>query len=456
MALFEKKNQEKEFLQQQLFQANNHIAMLERELNYLRSTLAPDSQNAYAVKQNLDAQIHSLQVTAGNISNDINSKQKYLQQLNNEIQAKNSQILQLDDEILYQDFGLYEPKYRCTNSEEYKARIQDVRKRQKALISKKCALNFFDGWQLDGSLAKGRALNNDNMKMVLLAFNSECDALIHKVKFNNIERIEAQILKAADRINRLNQRNRISITNQYQGLKLEELHLCYEYEVKKQEEKEEIRRIREQDREEKKLQKEIAEARKNITKEQTHYQNALSKLLKQIESVSEGDLTDLLAKKSEIEAHLQHIDQEIKDIDYREANQKAGYVYIISNIGSFGEGIYKIGMTRRLDPQDRVDELGDASVPFKFDVHAMIFSDDAPALEAALHRAFDSRKVNMVNNRKEFFRVTLDEIEDVVKKSYDKTVEFTRLPQAEQYRETQMIQKKLQGNLDEAEKQSHP
>ena len=219
MALFEKKNQEKEFLQQQLFQANNHIAMLERELNYLRSTLAPDSQNAYAVKQNLDAQIHSLQVTAGNISNDINSKQKYLQQLNNEIQAKNSQILQLDDEILYQDFGLYEPKYRCTNSEEYKARIQDVRKRQKALISKKCALNFFDGWQLDGNLAKGRALNNDNMKMVLLAFNGECDALIHKVKFNNIERIEGQILKAADRINRLSQRNRISITNQYQSLK---------------------------------------------------------------------------------------------------------------------------------------------------------------------------------------------------------------------------------------------
>ena len=163
-----------------------------------------------------------------------------------------------------------------------------------------------------------------------------------------------------------------------------------------------------------------------------------------------------LLKKSEIEAHLQYIDQEIKDIDYREANQKAGYVYIISNIGSFGEGVYKIGMTRRLDPQDRVDELGDASVPFKFDVHAMIFSDDAPALEAALHRAFDSRKVNMVNNRKEFFRVTLDEIEDVVKKSYDKTVEFTRLPQAEQYRETQMIQKKLQGNLDEVEKQSHP
>lgn len=446
MALFGKKNQEKEFLHQQLFQANNHIAALEQELNYLKSILPPDAQNAYVIKQNLDAQIHSLQVTLSNISNEINFKQGQLQQLNNEVQVKSSQILQLDDEILYQDFGLYKPKYSCINSDEYKAKIQDVRKRQKSLISEKRALDFFDGWQLDGSLVKGRALNNDNMKMVLLAFNGECDALISKVKFNNIDRIENRILKAADRINRLNQRNRISITGQYQSLKLEELHLCYEYEVKKQEEKEEIRRIREQEREEKKLQKEIAEARKSITKEKTHYQNALSKLLKQIESASENDLTDLLNKKSEIEAHLQRIDQEIKDIDYREANQKAGYVYIISNIGSFGENIYKIGMTRRLEPQDRVDELGDASVPFKFDVHAMIFSDDAPALEAALHRAFDSKKVNMVNNRKEFFRVTLDEIEDVVKKNYDKTVEFIRLPQAEQYRETQMIQKKIHSN----------
>ena len=126
----------------------------------------------------------------------------------------------------------------------------------------------------------------------------------------------------------------------------------------------------------------------------------------------------------------------IKDIDYREANIKAGYVYVISNIGSFGENVYKIGMTRRLEPMERIDELGGASVPFKFDVHAMIFSDNAPALEAALHRAFENKKLNMVNRRREFFNVTLDEIEEVVKKNYDKTVEFVRLPEAEQYRES--------------------
>lgn len=147
----------------------------------------------------------------------------------------------------------------------------------------------------------------------------------------------------------------------------------------------------------------------------------------------------MLEKKSEYESQLMDLDKAKQEVDYREANQKAGYVYIISNIGAFGENVYKIGMTRRLEPMDRIDELGDASVPFDFDVHALIFSDDAPALEAALHKAFDTRKVNMINQRREFFRVSLDEIEAVVKKNYDKTVEFIRIPPAEQFRMTQKI-----------------
>ena len=129
-------------------------------------------------------------------------------------------------------------------------------------------------------------------------------------------------------------------------------------------------------------------------------------------------------------------------MDYRQANQRAGYVYIISNIGAFGENVYKIGMTRRLDPQDRVDELGDASVPFNFDVHAMIFSDDAPKLEAALHNAFADRKLNFVNQRREFFNVTLEEIKKVVKENFDKSVEFVELAPAQQYRESILLRKK--------------
>ena len=229
----------------------------------------------------------------------------------------------------------------------------------------------------------------------------------------------------------------IAINKPYLDLKVQELRLAFEYQQKKQEEKEAQKAARAEMREAARLQKEIEAQRKKIEKEQTHYQTAYEKILRQLETAPTD--TDLLKKKSELETQLQDIDKAIQDIDYREANQRAGYVYVISNIGAFGDNVYKIGMTRRLDPQDRIDELGDASVPFNFDVHAMIFSDDAPALEAALHKAFEDRKLNMVNTRREFFNVTLDEIKDVVKKNFDKTVEFIDVPDAEQYRISQKM-----------------
>ena len=232
-----------------------------------------------------------------------------------------------------------------------------------------------------------------------------------------------------------------AITKQYLSCKIRELRLAFEYQQKKQEEKEEQKAARAEQREQARVQRELEEQRRKIEKEQSHYQAAFSKLMKQLES-NPND-ADLLSKKAEMENHLTDIDHALTDIDYRQANMKAGYVYVISNIGAFGENVYKIGMTRRLDPQDRVDELGDASVPFNFDVHAMIFSDDAPALEAALHRAFEDRKVNMINHRREFFRVTLDEIKEVVRKNFDKTVEFIDVPDAEQYRLSQKMREEM-------------
>ena len=233
----------------------------------------------------------------------------------------------------------------------------------------------------------------------------------------------------------------ISITPAYLNLKVEELRLSFEYQQKKQQEKEAQKAARAELREAARLQKEIEAQRKKIEKEQTHYQTAYDHLLVQLQADPENK--DLLDKKMDLESQLNDIDKAMKDIDYREANQRAGYVYVISNVGSFGENIYKIGMTRRLEPQDRVDKLGDASVPFKFDVHAMIFSDNAPALEAALHRAFEDRKLNMVNTRREFFYVTLDEIKQVVKENFDKTVEFIDFPDAEQYRTSLKMREQL-------------
>lgn len=378
-----------------------------------------------------------------NVNENLKKLKEQLKEVEGNLKSKQLEIDKANIDIDMMDFGIYKPKYNCMNSDEYAQKIQDIRDQQKALIKNKKALSFSDAWTLDGSKAKGRAMNNDNMKMYLRAFNNECDVLISKVKFNNFDKIKDRIEKCANALDKLNQRNKIAVTYQYKQLKIDELHLVHEYNVKKQEEKEAMRAAREDEREQAKLQKEIQEARKKITKEQKHYENAKEKLLQQLTNANDLEINEIKDKIKEIDTKLAEISKSIEEIDYREANQRAGYVYVISNIGAFGENVYKIGMTRRLEPQDRVEELGDASVPFKFDIHAMIFSDDAPKLENALHKAFEDKKVNMINGRKEFFKVSLDEIEKVVKENHDKLVEFNKTADAEQYRESLKIREKM-------------
>ena len=416
-------------------QFKNDIERLTAENNYLNSLLTPEMRQAVSINaeiQRLNAEKASVQAA---IEDDMSKRQALAQEihsLNEEIEKKKASIIFLDDEILYQDFGLYTPVYNLMNSEKYKDRLAVVREQQKTMIKNNTAATFPANFTYNNSLAQGKKLVADNVKQILRAFNNECEAIIDKVKFNNVEAIRKRIIKSCEDLNKLNSKMLISITPSYLDLKLQEMNLCYEYAIKKQEEKEEQKRIREEQREAQKLQKEIEEARRTSEKERIHYRNALHRLEIQMQSANEVERTILEERRQEMEQQLSNIEEEIRKIDYREANQRAGYVYVISNIGSFGENVYKIGMTRRLEPMDRVDELGDASVPFTFDVHAMIFSDDAPALEAALHRAFDDRKVNMVNTRREFFHVTLEEIEAVVKRNFDRTVEFTKVPNAEQ------------------------
>lgn len=396
-----------------------------------------DVQTAHIMLRNLENERQKLQNQLTDIKNDISIQAGRYDDLKRQINQKRTEIIDLDDEILVQEFGLYRPHYDFANSLDYKEKLAEIRSKQKAMIKEKSAVSGDTSWQVNGSASQGKKMVSDTQKLLLRAFNTECDEVIGKVKYTNFDASLNRIYKSAETISKLGTIMNIAINKSYLDLKVQELRLAFEYQQKKQEEKEAQKTARAEMREAARLQKEIEAQRKKIEKEQTHYQTAYEKILKQLEAVPND--ADLLQKKSELETQLQDIDKAMKDIDYREANQRAGYVYVISNIGAFGENVYKIGMTRRLDPQDRIDELGDASVPFNFDVHAMIFSDDAPALEAALHKAFESRKLNMVNTRREFFNVTLDEIKDVVKKNFDKTVEFIDVPDAEQYRISQKM-----------------
>ena len=428
------------------------IAILENEKAALESLLTPEMQDLESLKKQIaESQVEfahqkvmqeqKLKEQYDKYMSEITKQKSLIVAYNDEINELNStikglkkSIITFSDEILVQNFGLYEPRYSFLNADSYKAELTNIRNMQKAMIKDGSAVSGSADWQVNGSVVRGRKMIKDMQKLLLRAFNSECDEIINKIKYNNYNSSVKKMERSFNAIAKLGVTMSIAITAHYYDLKIQELRLALEYQIQKQREKEQKAELRAQQREEARLQKELKEQRKNIDKERKHYEQALSNINHQISTASDDNIEDLNQKKEEIIQSLSEIDTKIKDIDYREANQKAGYVYVISNIGSFGEGIYKIGMTRRLNPQDRVDELGDASVPFKFDVHAMIFSEDAPALEAKLHKAFENRKLNLVNQRREFFKVSLDEIKEVVKNNFDKTVEFVDVPDADQYR----------------------
>lgn len=430
-------------------QYKSELIALQEKYNNLEKLLTPEMKDAHTLQCLVEQLKHekeenetALQKIFLENENALQSKKSEVSRLDEQISSKKSLLLSLDDEIIVQNFGLYTPHFDFAYALDYKEALAALRSRQKELIKTGKAVSGNLQWQVNGSAAKGKKMVSDMQKLLLRAFNVECDELVSKVKYTNFDSSLDRIYKTAEAISKLGTIMNVSITQEYISAKVKELRLAFEYQTKKQQEKEELKAARAEQREQAKIQKELEAQRKKIEKEQTHYQTAFEKLQSQLQA--RPDDPDLLNKKEQLENHLGDINRALSDIDYRQANMKAGYVYIISNIGAFGENIYKIGMTRRLDPQDRIDELGDASVPFNFDVHAMIFSDDAPALEAALHRAFDDRKLNMVNRRREFFNVTLDEIKAVIKQNFDKTVEFIDVPDAEQYRVSQKMKQDIQ------------
>lgn len=440
----EKAAQEKEKVQSEIDSCNKELFKLRKQLGIL-TEIDDATKETQKIEIELQTKIDSNHTKIEKLEQDIKRKESAIEELDETINNLKDELVVLDDELLYQSFGFYETKYDLESSEAYKQRLQEIKKQQKAMVKDKSATFFNPNWRLNNSLQQGRAMNNDNIKMALRAFNNECDVAISKVKFNNFDSIYKRIQKGYEQINKLNKRNDIQINPIYLQLKFDELHLAFEYAQKKEDEREEQARIREQMREEEKVRREIEKEKSKIQKEEAHFYQEIENLKNRAKSAKGEAKQQLEEKIRELEEKLALVQKEKEHIFNREQNTRAGYVYVISNIGSFGDSVYKIGLTRRLVPEDRVRELGDASVPFKFDIHAMIFSEDAPSLENALHKAFDHKRVNRVNNRKEFFQVRLEEIEEEVKKNHNAVVEFTKIAEAKEYRESQRIyEQKLQ------------
>jgi hypothetical protein len=351
------------------------------------------------------------------------------------------EVALLEENIEDMSFGIYKPHYNFDSSEKYRSALDDVWKQKKKTVHDGGAAICDTKWTVGGSEKEGARMTRQNVKIMLRAFNGETDAVVAKVGWNNVTKMEERIRLAYAAINEMGASNKIRITNHYCDLALAELRLTYEFEKKKHEELEQQREIREQMREEERAQRDFERAQQEAATEEARYEKALAKARSEVEKAKGEEIAAANAKVRELEDKLAEAQAKAQRAKSMAEQTRCGYIYVISNVGSFGETVFKIGMTRRLEPMDRIHELGDASVPFHFDVHAMIYSDDAPTLEREFHRQFESKSVNLVNMRKEFFDLSLDDVV-LFAKSKGVTVEFTKLSEAREYRQTLALREK--------------
>ena len=403
------------------------FSMITSELASLKSKFAP------AIS--LEAQVDDLRRKAESLNGNIDDIRSTYAEKRKLLEELEQQVAIYDEHLSFAAFGLYEPHFEFEDSDTYKEEIKSIRALQKGMVSTKEAAYCPADWTVDGSRSKGRVMINRQTRLTLRAFNSECSAAIANTRWNNVVAMEKRILNAAKQINSANSSMQLGIEDGYVNLKLDELHLTHEYREKLKAERDERAEFRREEREKKRL---LAES-KAAEREEHKYQVLLDRARKEA-GVDESRI-------AELEAALDRAHATSERAKSMAQMTRSGYVYVISNIGSFGGDVIKIGLTRRVDPDDRVRELGDASVPFRFDTHAMIYSDDAPELEAALHRVFSDRRVNEANLRKEFFKVSLEEVEEAVSRLAP-DANFFKDREAQEWHETLARRKQVLADME--------
>ena len=388
---------------QRLFSDNRgmyeHIQSLQKNLHSV--TDEANRLGAMDVNQR-KAEIDSLDARIQSKHNEVEQIQSDIDQRKNEAENLRGQIIDLRDHLELNDLGMYDFQNPAEDSVKLKDQLEANKEQQKEMVRSKTAVKSKRMFSLAGSASDGERLASNIGQMALSLFNAEAESAVKSVKAGNLDTSVAKLQRCADRIARFGKAIDLQVTKKYFNLRVKELTLTAMYMQAVQAEKEAERERRAELREQQKAQKELEAEMARLRKEQEHYQNVLAKM-------KENGDTEEAAK---LEARLTEINKSINDVDFRAANIRAGYVYVISDVGAFGERMVKIGMTRRLDPMDRVRELSDASVPFKFDVHALFFSKDAVTLETMLHHEFEDRRVNKVNARKEFYYCTPQEVLD--------------------------------------------
>lgn len=397
---------------------------------------------------------------------DIPDLERQQESLNAQIRNLQQELRELDAKAYLQSIDSYEPKYDFISSGDYILRLETIKLQQERMQDNNQAFICDTNWSLgEGKKGEkeGKKMINDILDLVEFAFESQCKYASKEVKYNNVDPLKTKLNNTFNKINRLLKKIDCKISPEYLELKLIELDLKYELKDKEQEERE---REREREQEIKKQNKEreaIEKARQKTEEAEAReklHQQELEQLRQEIEQVEKAEVE----KRNQLELQIQQLERLL--VEDRSDKEKAiaeskrvkwGYIYIISNIGSLrGRDVYRICMTNRSKPDEYIREMNPA-VPFRFDVHFKIFSEDVFDTLEKLHQRFNDKRVNEVNPRREFFKVSLDEIEQAVKEIARKTGvlridEFERAPQAYEYRQTLDARKKHQhltsDNLD--------
>ncbi len=347
--------------------------------------------------------------------------------LQKQLAALREELVETTDAMMLQEVGLYAYRHPLQDSAAYKDALKELQGQIKASVREKKAVEHTSSWAINGSLKEGAKMVSDFSKLLLRAYNNEAETTVRGMKPYALPAAQKRLDKSRATISRLGARMKIAIAADYHSLRAKELELTADYLAMKAAEKEAEREERARLREEKAALKELEREKERLRKEAAHYENAMKALREK------GD-EDGAAR---LEEKLAEINEAVAGVVERAANRRAGYVYVISNLGSFGSNIIKIGMTRRLDPMDRVRELGDASVPFRFDAHALFFDKDAVDLESRLHRRFAHRRVNLINRRREYFYATPSEVRDVLLEECPNLLTFVEDAAAEEFRQSE-------------------
>lgn len=338
-----------------------------------------------------------------------------------EVSSSSDSYVELSDSRVLQEVGIYRYHHPLENAEAFRDRLKDIEARIAELVASERAIVKSNNFTFDNSLAKGRRMTHDLAKLMLRAYNAEADNSIRSLRLGNVHTAKRRLESSRQSIAKLGALMEMHISEDFHDLRLEEIELTADWLMKKQEEKEAEREERARLREERRVERELAEERARLDKERNHLLNALNAL----RASGESD--------ADLEQRLGSIDEAIAQNDFRAANIRAGYIYVISNQGAFGEDVVKIGLTRRLEPTDRVAELSGAAVPFRFDIHTLFFSEDAVTLENELHKHFATRALNQANPRKEFFFATPAEVREVLHQKVGNLLEFSEQAEATEY-----------------------